>query len=82
MHCSFCLSKYIQLVFDDSFTVGSLGETAKELWNKITFVASEDATVVDSTIEWGKHNDWKILYSDLFDRRQVISGYNITRYVG
>jgi hypothetical protein len=65
-------------------------ETAKELWNKmqprldpsqarpIMFVASEDATVVDSAIEWGKRNDWKILYTDLFDRRKVIAGYNMT----
>ena len=66
-------------------------ETAKELWSNmqprldpsqtqpIMFVASEDATVVDSAIEWGKRNDWKILYTDLFDRRQVISGLNTTQ---
>ena len=66
-------------------------ETAKLLWNTqmtprlnsnqerpIMFVASEDASVIDSAIEWGKVNNWKIIYTDLFDRRQVIAGLSIS----
>jgi hypothetical protein len=67
-------------------------ETAKQLWNDnqmqqqhqlqqqqpIMFFASEDAGVLDSAIEWGKVNKWKVLYTNLFDRRQVIAGLNAT----
>ena len=65
-------------------------ETAKDLWNQMTprlnheqeqpimFMASEDASVMDSAIAWGKANNWKILFIDLFDRRQVIAGLNAT----
>ena len=44
----------------------------------IIFRASEDASVMDSAIVWGKANKWKILFTDLFDRRQVIGELNAT----
>jgi len=44
----------------------------------VMFIASEDANVIDNAIEWGKLNKWKIIYTDLFDRRQVIAGLNAT----
>ena len=65
-------------------------ETAKKLWDNleprlnpsqekpIMFVASEDASFVDNAIIWGKLNNWKILYTDLFDRRLVLAGLNST----
>jgi hypothetical protein len=68
-------------------------ETAKDLWNNLTprlnynqqqpimFVGSEDANLIDHAIEWGKHNNWKILYTNLFDRRQVISGLNVSERI-
>jgi len=68
-------------------------ETAKELWNNLTprlnnnqqqpimFVGSEDANLIDNAIKWGIINNWKILYTNLFDRRQVISGLNTSERI-
>jgi hypothetical protein len=67
-------------------------EGAKMLWNNlklndsstnithqkdgIMFIGSEDPNVIQSAHVWGKANHWKILYSNLFDRRQVSTHLN------
>jgi hypothetical protein len=42
----------------------------------VMFIGSEDPSVMDSAIAWGKKNDWKVLYSNLFDRRAISTGLN------
>jgi len=61
-------------------------EGAKGLWDNIPnhdqqkrpvmFVGSEDPKVIDSAIAWGHDNNWKILYSNLFDRKKVSTHLN------
>jgi hypothetical protein len=44
----------------------------------IMFLGSEDPKAIDTAQEWGKANDWTVLYSNLFDRRAVTTGMNNT----
>mmetsp|Transcript_2120 Transcript_2120/g.3747 ORF Transcript_2120/g.3747 Transcript_2120/m.3747 type:complete len:468 (+) Transcript_2120:35-1438(+) len=63
-------------------------ETAKQLWQNlpnhdqqkqpVMFVGSEDPEVIDSALTWGVENNWRILYSNLFDRRSVSAYLNAT----
>jgi hypothetical protein len=47
----------------------------------IVFVGSEDQDVIDDVIEWGKKNRYRVLYTNLFDRRNVSAGLNFTQQV-
>ena len=40
------------------------------------FLGSEDPGVMDTALTWGKENDWTILHSSLFDKRDVSTGLN------
>ena len=61
-------------------------EAARVLWQKIEdvradeqpkmFIGSEDPTVIESALSWGKKNNWSILYSNLFDRASVSTGHS------
>jgi hypothetical protein len=62
-------------------------DAAKRLWAQLEgvereqpkmFIGSEDAGVIEHAIKWGKQNNWKILYSNLFDRAAVMTGLNAT----
>jgi hypothetical protein len=63
-------------------------EAAKLLWKTIDgvkegeqptmFFGSEDSSVLDNALAWGKANNWRVLYSNLFDRRAVTTGLNST----
>jgi len=42
----------------------------------VMFFGSEDPNALESSLAWGKHNNWKIRYSNLFDRKSVTTGKN------
>ena len=63
-------------------------DTALQLWNKlknstkttqehgVMYVGGEDPGVITSSQAWGKEHNWKILFSNLFDRSTVSTGLN------
>jgi len=65
-------------------------DSAKMLWNTglvpgvaqgdqgIVFIGSEDADVIDQAKAWGATNNFRVLFTTLFDRRQVSAGLNFT----
>lgn len=64
-------------------------ETAKVIWdnnyitephigNGIIFIGSEDQQALNEAKQWGIDNNWKILYTNLFDRLTVSAGFNWT----
>eukprot|EP01038_Epipyxis_sp_PR26KG_P011759 gene11759-15735_t len=50
--------------------------TLKPKNNNILFVGSEDPGAINDAIEWGKHHNWNIMYSNLFDRSKVSTYLN------
>jgi hypothetical protein len=42
----------------------------------IMFLGSEDPKAMDTAQDWGKKNDFTVLYSNLFDRRSVTTAMN------
>ena len=50
----------------------------KQFQQPVMYFGSEDPDALDSALEWGKANGWKILYSSLFDRRSVDAWRNAT----
>jgi len=51
-----------------------IGDRDKSL--RTIFIGSEDPNTIEFAKIWGKKNGWRILYTDLFDRRQVSAAYN------
>ena len=47
----------------------------------VAFVGSEDPTAIDEAIAWGNQNNWKIIYTTLFDRKEVSAYMNNTEQV-
>jgi hypothetical protein len=48
----------------------------------VIFIGSEDPTAIDKTVAWGNQNNWKIIYTNLFDRKSVSAYMNNTEQVG
>jgi hypothetical protein len=61
-------------------------DAARRLWGHLDgvdpseqpkmFIGSEDPSVIEHARAWGRENNWKVLYSNLFDRTAVSTGLN------
>lgn len=67
--------------------------TAEHLWQQLqkpkqTFrkapvlvISSEDPSVLEETVKWGRQKGWRIIHTDLFDRRNVSAKLSFNTYV-
>lgn len=44
----------------------------------VVFLGTEDPSVLDEALVWSKANNWKVQYTNLFDRRAVSAGLNFS----
>lgn len=52
--------------------------TANEKGVPVMFLGSEDPIVIEKGTKWGIENNWKVLYSNVFDRTAVSASLNFT----
>lgn len=68
--------------FDDAVPSGSgTGALNASSSHPVMFIGSEDASVIDKVLRWGKEHNWKIIFTDLFDRRSVSAGLSFSKQV-
>jgi len=44
----------------------------------LLFLGSEDPGVIEEGSSWARARGWKVVYTELFDRRSVSAGFNFT----
>jgi hypothetical protein len=66
-------------MFYDNGLIPGLPETNNS--RPVIFIGSEDPTAIDETIAWGNQNNWKVIYTNLFDRKSVSAYMNDTEQV-
>jgi len=73
--------KYLKVakMFYDNGLIPGLPETNNS--RPVIFIGSEDPTAIDETIAWGNQNNWKVIYTNLFDRKSVSAYMNDTEQV-
>jgi hypothetical protein len=71
----------MQVMWDTGLVTGEIELPSARSGNQkpVMFVGSEDALVIEEAQQWGKKHNWRVLYTDLFDRRSVSAGLNFTQ---